>query len=238
MAIFGPFSDISRVSYCVHVYRPTSTSKHEAVEPANLQSLMLQSLILEPEPDQIGSVGANVEEITTSEFGRKSLLGWLYESLRPPLLPLWFSLTWYITVVATHEEPANVTAHWGNAAIISALVGTILNVNAFSAAAGGDSLSDWLKRNPCTSARFYVIPFCVSSYSSVVVSAGSDAFITVFPRCLICLGLALSGSVGVTSAAVCFRYLLLWLMSPPALSDNDTSDTIDSSSSKASDIMP
>ena len=133
---------------------------------------------------------------------------WIAALLRPPLLPLWFSLSWYITVVASHSPSSLPASVWTNAAILSAIVGTILNFNAFSAAASHVVLPSWLRANPFAFARFFAIPFCVSSYSSMVIARGSSEFVSIFPRSPDGIGLAVGCSCGVVIIGVSARYLL------------------------------
>jgi hypothetical protein len=60
--------------------------------------------------------------------------------LRPGLLPLWAALSWYLAVVGAHFQLAPPTVFY-NALVVSAVVGTILNVNAYAGRAGAAASS-------------------------------------------------------------------------------------------------
>lgn len=105
-------------------------------------------------------------------------------------LVLWCALVWYLVIGGRYLEPDG--RLWATAVGIAVLVGTILTINAASGATGPRSLERW------TVFRFYLIPFCVSSFSALV--KGRD-FLLVFPlnavdnllaggACLVCCLLA------------------------------------------------
>lgn len=120
---------------------------------------------------------------------------WAVLAVRPALQPLWALASWYASVMVVHA--ASTPAHtWWTALVVCAIVGTALNANAYSAAAPGTAAVQWATHNPCTVARFFLIPFCVSSYSSVVASAGDTLFVSVFPRDRNTLVAATCASVG------------------------------------------
>ena len=66
---------------------------------------------------------------------------------------------------------------WINTAIVTAVVGTGLNLNAKPI---GFNLS-YIRSVPWVVFRFYFIPFCVSSYSGIVMQQSED-FVSVFPK--------------------------------------------------------
>lgn len=81
---------------------------------------------------------------------------------------------WWCFIVGSFPLPASsATRVWGNAALTSALVGTVLNANAYVA-----PFREHLQLRTWAIARFYMIPFCVSSYSAL---ANAFDFVALFP---------------------------------------------------------
>lgn len=84
---------------------------------------------------------------------------------------LWAAFFWYLAMITRHP-PASLEA-WANAAGIAAVVGAILLANAYHAGASPRALRFW------PTARFFLIPFCVSSFSTTMRSSG---LVLVFSR--------------------------------------------------------
>ena len=94
------------------------------------------------------------------------------EDLTTGRIILWCYFIWYLVVAALYFEPS--LKLWLTSLGLSLFVGTALCVNAASGAGGKASLGRW------QAFRFYLIPFCVSSFSSLVKDRG---FILIFsPR--------------------------------------------------------
>jgi hypothetical protein len=91
-------------------------------------------------------------------------LGYL-ASLNAARIVLWCYLIWYLVTVYFYFDPA--PAIWLNALGISAVVGIALLLSV-----GGRSADRW------TRFRLFMMPFCVSSFSSLVKNHG---FILVVP---------------------------------------------------------
>lgn len=77
---------------------------------------------------------------------------------------LWCYLLWYLGVVVLHFDPA--PAIWLNALGISAVIGVALVLSV------GASKDRW------QTARLFLMPFCVSSFSSLIKGRG---FVLIFP---------------------------------------------------------
>ncbi len=73
---------------------------------------------------------------------------------------LWCYLIWYFVVVWFHFDPA--FKIWINATGISVVIGTGLLL---SVSSGGD-------RDPWQTFRLYLMPFCVSSFSTLIKDQG------------------------------------------------------------------
>jgi len=102
-------------------------------------------------------------------------------------LALWCYLIWWISTVVHHFDPApNI---WLNSIGISAVIGValILSVGGFKAAA----------RDRWQTFRLFAMPFCVSSFSSLIKSKG---FVLVFSPSVKELA---------TSAGLCLVFYLL-----------------------------
>lgn len=84
---------------------------------------------------------------------------------------LWAAFFWYLAMITRHP-PASLEA-WANAAGIAAVVGAILLANAYHAGASPRALRFW------PTARFFPIPFCVSSFSTTMRASG---LVLVFSR--------------------------------------------------------
>jgi hypothetical protein len=99
------------------------------------------------------------------------LIGGLFGYLS--LLPkgrvvLWCYLIWYVVVVVHHFDPS--PALWLNALGISAVIGFALLLSV-----GGSASRT---HDPWHTVRLFLLPFCVSSFSSLIKGKG---FVLVFP---------------------------------------------------------
>lgn len=94
----------------------------------------------------------------------------LHETTRPAIILLTTFFSWWAFIITSFAVPARA---WGTAIVTSALVGTALNANAYHA-----PLQEYAHKHQWAIARFYVIPFCVSSYSAV---ANANSFVALFP---------------------------------------------------------
>lgn len=79
---------------------------------------------------------------------------------------LWCYLIWYLVVVYLYFDPS--PAIWLNAIGISAVIGTALVLSV----GGSNKVQRW------QAARLFAIPFCVSSFSSLIKDKG---FVLIFP---------------------------------------------------------
>ena len=85
-------------------------------------------------------------------------------SLTTGQLILWCYFLWYLVVLVRYFDDN--PRIWLTALGLAAIVGVALYVNATSAAAGRARLGFW------PTARFFIIPFCVSSYSALIKNRG------------------------------------------------------------------
>jgi hypothetical protein len=85
------------------------------------------------------------------------------------MLVLWLYLIWYAVVAVRYFDPS--PRLWLTSIGLSLLVGTALCINARTSAHGNVKLSGW------QAFRFFLIPFCVSSFSALVKDRG---FILIF----------------------------------------------------------
>ena len=84
--------------------------------------------------------------------------------IRAPRMVLWCYLIWYLVTVAHHFDPS--PRLWLNSLGIAAVIGTALLL----------SLNG--SRNPWETFRLFLMPFCVSSFSSLIKGQG---FFLVIP---------------------------------------------------------
>lgn len=102
--------------------------------------------------------------------------------LRPNLLLIYALLSWWLVVIvhALLSPQLQVkSALWLNALVVSAVVGSALNANAWPS--DRCSLRTHIARAPIACLRFFVIPFCVSSYSAIA-SQNPKGFCWMVPR--------------------------------------------------------
>jgi hypothetical protein len=97
-------------------------------------------------------------------------------TIRTPRMVLWCYLIWYVVTVVHHFDPS--PRIWLNSLGISAVIGTALLLSL----SGG--------RNPWETFRLFLMPFCVSSFSSLIKGQG---FILVVPPRLSELTVSLIG---------------------------------------------
>lgn len=82
---------------------------------------------------------------------------------------LWCYLIWYLATVWQHWDPD--PQLWLNAVGISLVIGFALLLSVAPAAGGG-------RHDPWQTMRLFAMPFCVSSFSSLIKGQG---FVLVFP---------------------------------------------------------
>jgi hypothetical protein len=107
--------------------------------------------------------------VTVRDVKRNPRTAYL-QSTRAPILILFFYFSYYLTVVATtylSEYGASIDPRlWMNASAMGCMVGVALNSCAISP---GQSVGTYLGEAPLRCLRFFIIPFCVSSISSLVM---------------------------------------------------------------------
>lgn len=79
-------------------------------------------------------------------------------AIRPPRMVLWCYLIWYLVTVAHHFDPT--PRLWLNSLGIAAVIGTALLLSLNGA------------RGPWETFRLFLMPFCVSSFSSLIKGQG------------------------------------------------------------------
>lgn len=99
-----------------------------------------------------------------------------------PRTILWCYLLWYLVVVMRYFDPS--PALWASSVGLSAVIGLALLLNAGWPSRPGVRLDRWQKL------RFFLMPFCVSSFAALVKGHG---FVLVFSPDPADLALALSG---------------------------------------------
>lgn len=92
-----------------------------------------------------------------------------FARLRGGKIVLWCYLIWYLTTIWHHWDPD--PRLWLNAAGISLVIGFALLLSVTPAGTGG-------RRDPWQTMRLFAMPFCVSSFSSLIKGQG---FVLVFP---------------------------------------------------------
>lgn len=101
------------------------------------------------------------------------MVGYL-RSLPAPKLLLWCYLLWYLFVAVTYFDPSPTL--WASSLGLSAIIGTGLYLSTAYAGAVRTPLQFW----PVF--RFYLMPFCVSSFSALIKGHG---FVLIFHPTLI-----------------------------------------------------
>lgn len=91
-----------------------------------------------------------------------------------PLCLIFTYFVWYVWIISNFPLPPEVSnSVWPNAMCMSLFVGTVLNANAYI-----PPLKQHFYLRKWSIFRFYVIPLCVSSYSSI---AQHHSFTLLFP---------------------------------------------------------
>ena len=90
-------------------------------------------------------------------------------SLPAPKLLLWCYLLWYLFVAITYFDPS--ATLWASSLGLSAIIGTGLYLSTAYASRERTRLAFW----PIF--RFYLMPFCVSSFSALIKGRG---FVLIF----------------------------------------------------------
>lgn len=90
----------------------------------------------------------------------KCLVHYLYE-IKPDKVVLWCYFIWYVITVYFYFDPS--LKIWINAVGISAVIGTALMLSVSSSAGERDYWQTF---------RLYLMPFCVSSFSSLIKDQG------------------------------------------------------------------
>ena len=108
-----------------------------------------------------------------------SLKAHLLRQTSTPFLALWTLFLWWAFVMITHSA-WNCGGCISKSLGVSGIVGLGLNANGY-AASGRDSIKEYVLKGPFSVARFFLIPFCVASYSAVA-NVKKDNFTYLFPH--------------------------------------------------------
>jgi hypothetical protein len=108
-------------------------------------------------------------------------------SLRPGMLVLWCYLIWYVVTVVNHFDPN--PRLWLNSLGISGLIGAALVLSV--------GLEALRTAGPWAIVRLFLMPFCVSSFASLIKGKG---FLLVIPP---------TGAEQAASFGACAAFLLL-----------------------------
>mmetsp|Transcript_27707 Transcript_27707/g.51666 ORF Transcript_27707/g.51666 Transcript_27707/m.51666 type:complete len:126 (+) Transcript_27707:998-1375(+) len=109
-----------------------------------------------------------------TEQEQQTWISFWAHACRPPLIPMWFLLFWYIYIMGFYG--ANEGGVWGTAIGIMFIVGFMLTGNMYHA-----PFEKYWREKKWATFRVFIIPFCVSSYSASV-SLQSDKFAFIFPK--------------------------------------------------------
>lgn len=127
----------------------------------------------------------------------------LDDATTPPMLLLWGYFAYFIVTIA-YELAAATAPLVANACVVAVVVGVALNASAM----GAEDLAAYARASPFRVLRFFLIPFCVSLFSSVV-AASEGEFVSVFPRdatrCAATLGIAAAWPGACLAVARCRR---------------------------------
>ena len=121
---------------------------------------------------------------TVFRYGRKNMISYLHQ-LRSDKLLLWFYLVWYLTISVIYFDSDPMI--WGTAVGIALIVGFALLLNVSGWPVNFHKLDRWQVL------RFFLIPFCVSSYSLLIRDKGC---VLIFPPDLNTNAIALSVIAG------------------------------------------
>ncbi len=92
-----------------------------------------------------------------------------FATLNNSKIILWCYLIWYLTTVFFHFDSS--IRIWVNSLGISFVIGVALLLSVSAS-------KDWFKHNQWQTFRLFLMPFCVSSFSSLIKGQG---FILIFP---------------------------------------------------------
>ena len=92
-----------------------------------------------------------------------------FATLSSSKIILWCYLIWYLTTVFFHFDSS--IRIWINSVGISFVIGFALLLSVSAS-------KDWFKHNQWQTFRLFLMPFCVSSFSSLIKGQG---FILIFP---------------------------------------------------------
>ncbi|MBI4657570.1 MAG: hypothetical protein HY735_01765 [Verrucomicrobia bacterium] len=115
-----------------------------------------------------------------------------FAALSPGRLTLWCSFIWYLVIAVRYFDGD--AKLWTTSLGLTAIVGSILTINACPAGGGPRSLDKWQLL------RFFLIPFCVSSFSALVKGRG---FVLIFPP---------EPRENLTAGGACFLFCLFVLL--------------------------
>lgn len=115
---------------------------------------------------------------------------------RPPLAVLWGIFFWYLWVVAQNPPPSQILV---TALLSSCFVGMAHNANVYR-----PTLREYVFNHPLKVGRFFIVPFCVASYSG---AATAHRF-SFFPpsAALSSVGVLLSLLVGASGYLFWYKY--------------------------------
>jgi hypothetical protein len=107
----------------------------------------------------------------------------------PPILVLWNVWLWWVWVAITHFDTLVIPTVLHSAIGICIIVGVTLNTNAYALWSthwmderNPPRVRAFLYEGPFSALRFFMIPFCVSSYSSIINQECTfGTFVFLFP---------------------------------------------------------
>ena len=108
---------------------------------------------------------------------------------------LWCYLIWYLTTVFFHFDSS--IRIWINSLGISFVIGIALLLSVSAS-------KDWFKHNQWQTFRLFLMPFCVSSFSSLIKGQG---FVLIFPSDTLELIVSISNCVLFVVFVLMFRVL-------------------------------
>jgi hypothetical protein len=114
-----------------------------------------------------------------------------FANLTNARIVLWCYFLWYLNTVAHHFDPS--PSIWLNAVGVSAVIGVALVLSV----GGGVGVS-----NLAQTFRLFAMPFCVSSFSSLIKGKG---FMLVIPPSASELGIAIALCVGFVVSVLALR---------------------------------
>lgn len=129
-------------------------------------------VVANAEDEEIGRTVKNFDH-STSDYHK--ILTSIYQNfLDARIIILLLYLAWYLWIVINFTLPADTApVKWGTSILLSVFVGTALNINAYI-----PPFEEHISLRRWAIFRFYIIPFCVSSYSNVSFYYN---FIALFP---------------------------------------------------------